>query len=372
MKKLAPIAAAVLACGAAHAQTSSVTVFGLLDVSIARFGGDAPSVTGVMTDGYQSSRIGFRGVEDLGGGLSAGFWLEAAVNPDTGTGGASNVNNQALAPVTVDPTATAAVTVGASGVRPGQQGLTFARRSTLSLSSDVAGELRLGRDYVPGFNNLSSFHPFGTNGVGSAGILFYPVPSGARVTNVRASNSVGYFLPKNLGGFYGQAMYALGENASTAPNPDDGKVVGARFGYAAGGFDVAYGYTKTKAAAVGDFTQRNIGASYDLKVVKLFALYGENKVGASTTKPWNVGAHVPFGPGVFRVAYGKVKATRVGNDATQWTLGYVHNLSKRTALYTNYSVVDNQGTGTAFDVGSGVNKPGGESKGYEFGIRHAF
>src|SRR4051812_1866130 len=256
MKKLAPIAAAVLACGAAHAQ-SSVTVFGLLDVSLARFSGDGPSVTGVMTDGYQSSRLGFRGVEDLGGGLAGSFWLEAAINPDTGTGSATNSNNQA------------------SGSR-GEVGLTFGRRSTVSLSSETAGELRLGRDYTPGFWNLSNFHPFGTNGVGSAGILFYPVPSGARITNVRASNSIGYFLPGNLGGFYGQAMYAFGNTASTATNPDDGRVIGARFGWAGGPVDVAVGYSKTKLTPVGDFTQTNIGGTYDFKVVKLFALWGEN------------------------------------------------------------------------------------------------
>jgi predicted porin len=356
MKKLAPLALAMLACGAAHAQSSSVTVFGLLDVSVARFYGNGPSVTGVQTDGYQSSRLGFRGVEDLGGGMSASFWLEAGINPDNGTTGTTNVNNQPV------PTANTA----SSG------GVTFGRRSTVSLASDAAGEVRIGRDYTPGFWNLSNFHPFGTNGVGSAGILFYPVPSGARITNVRASNSVGYFLPRNLGGFYGQAMYAFGENVSTAANRDDGRVTGIRLGYTAGPLDVAVASTKTKAAPVGDFTQSNVGGSYDLGVAKLFALYGQNKVGATKTKPWNIGAHVPVGQGVVRVAYGKVKATGVGNDASQWTLGYVHNLSKRTALYANYSEVDNKGTGTAFNVGSSVTTPGGESKGWELGIRHTF
>ncbi|HUR88422.1 MAG TPA: porin [Ramlibacter sp.] len=350
MKKLAPIAAAILACGAAHAQ-SSVTIFGLLDVSVAHFGGDAPSLSGVFTDGYQSSRLGFRGVEDLGGGLAASFWLEAALNPNSGTGGTTNTNNQS--------------TGGAGG-----GGLTFGRRSTVSLSGNW-GELRVGRDYTPGFWNLSNFHPFGTNGVGSAGILFYPVQGGARITNVRASNSVGYFLPK-LGGFYGQAMYAFGNTPSNSATPDDGRLFGVRAGYAAGPIDVAVGYSKTKLTPVGDFTQFNIGGTYDLNVVKLFALWGENKVGTTKTKPWNVGAHVPVGAGVFRVAYGQVKATGVANDASQWTVGYVHNLSKRTALYANYSQVDNKGAGTNYNVGSGVNVPGGASTGYELGMRHAF
>jgi predicted porin len=351
MKKLAPLAAAVLACGAAHAQ-SSVTVFGLLDLSIAHYGGDGPTFSGMSSDGYQSSRLGFRGTEDLGGGLAASFWLEAAINPQNGSAGTTNTNNQSTGGI-------------------GSGGLTFGRRSTVSLSGGW-GELRLGRDYTPGFWNLSNFHPFGTNGVGTAGVLFYPVQSGARITHVRASNAVGYFLPNNLGGFYGQAMYAFGNTASNATNPDDGRLFGARVGYAGGPVDVAVGYSKTKLTPVGDFTQTNIGASYDFKVVKLFALWGENKVGTTKTKPWNVGAHVPFGAGVFRVAYGQVKTTGVASDASQWTVGYLHNLSKRTAVYANYSQVDNKGAGTTYNVGSPVTTPGGESKGWELGVRHAF
>src|SRR5205085_8104847 len=122
MKKLAPIAAAILACGAAHAQ-SSVTIFGLLDVNVGRYSGGGPSQTVLGTDGLQSSRIGFRGQEDLGGGLSASFWLESGINPDSGTGGTSNTNNQS--------------TGGAGG-----GGIVFGRRSTVSLSGPF-GEVRL-------------------------------------------------------------------------------------------------------------------------------------------------------------------------------------------------------------------------------------
>jgi hypothetical protein len=55
-------------------------------------------------------------------------------------------------------------------------------------------------------------------------------------------------------------------------------------------------------------------------------------------------------------------------------VGYVHDLSKRTALFTNYSKVSNSGTGKQFTVGSGnnVTTAGGSSTGYEFGVRHNF
>jgi predicted porin len=355
MKKLAqfaPVAAAtLLACGLAQAQTSSVQIFGLLDVNVGRYAGGGVSQTVLGTDGYQSSRLGFRGQEDLGAGLTASFWLESGVNPDSGTGGGSNSTNTP-----------AGATSGG--------GILFGRRSTVSLSGPF-GELRLGRDYTPGFNNLSAFHPFGTNGVGSAGILFYPVQAGARITNVRASNSIGYWLPK-LGGVYGQLMYAPGEGPSSSPTSSDGRVMGGRIGYAAGPFDAAIGYTKTKLSAVGDFTQLNVGGTYDFGMAKLFVLWGQNKVGATKTKPWDIGAHIPMGAGVIRVAYGRVTTSGVANDASQVTLGYVHNLSKRTALYTNYSYIDNKGTGTTFNVGAPVIRPGGNSHGYEAGIRHTF
>lgn len=367
--KLSPLAlglAAVCAGPAALAQ-SSVQLFGLVDVNYLRVSSDGSngSVSKLGTDGNLSSRLGFRGTEDLGGGLKAGFWLEAAINPDEGTGGTTSSTNQAIG--AFNPT------TGANApVRSGTQGLTFGRRSTVSLS-DRWGEIRLGRDYVPGFWNLSTFSPFGTNGVGSSGFMFYPTPSAARITNVRASNSIGYHLPESLGGFYGQAMYALGENSSNAgATKDDGKVTGLRLGYASGPVNVAYGTTRTKISALGDLTQSNIGGSYDFGAAKLMVLWGENKTGGNKTRAQLIGAHVPVGAGQIRVAYSTLKASGVANDASHLALGYVYNLSKRSAVYAHYARITNKNNGTAFDLGLGVTSPGGSSTGYEFGVRHSF
>jgi predicted porin len=183
---------------------------------------------------------------------------------------------------------------------------------------------------------------------------------------------VGYFLPTNLGGIYGQAMYAIAEGVSTSPTRDDGRLIGFRIGYAKGPFDAAFGWSKTKLTPVGDFTQTNLGASYDFGIAKAFFLWGENKVGATKARPINIGAHVPVGAGVIRIAYGRLKATGFGNDATHASIGYVHNLSKRTALYATAARLDNKGTGTTFNNGLGVTTPGGASTGYEMGVRHTF
>lgn len=350
------VAALSSIAGLVQAQ-STVQVFGLLDLGYlnTRASGSG-SVSSVNPDGNTSSRLGFRGTEDLGGGMNASFWLEGAINPDTGTGGSTSTNNK-------------------DSLNPGS--LTFGRRSTVSLSNSM-GELRLGRDYVPSFWNLSvAMHPFGTNGVGSAGQLFYPVSTGGTTvrTNVRASNSVGYILPSTLGGVYGQAMYAMGEQASNAAagTSKDGNHIGGRIGYAAGPLNVAFATGKTNYAT-GDFTQTNLGANYQFGPAKLMYLYGQNKVGVTKTTINMIGTQYSMGLGEIRFAYTTLKADGVANDANQWAVGYVYSLSKRTALYSNYSQVKNKGTGKQFTVGAGnaVTDAGGSSSGIEFGVRHSF
>src|SRR5690606_31307606 len=133
--------AALAAAGVASAQ-SSVTLFGIVDASISGVSnkGELPngvsaksSKTGLNNSAYNSSRLGFRGVESLGGGLSASFWLEAPITTDDGAADVS----------------------------------TFSRRPTGSLSGAFGG-IRLGRDYAPTFWNYTVFHPFGANGAGAA------------------------------------------------------------------------------------------------------------------------------------------------------------------------------------------------------------
>src|SRR5687768_6298149 len=128
MKKSLIALAVMAAAGAASAQ-SSVTLFGIVDATLAWGRGTVADRFQLTNSGYNSSRLGFRGTEDLGGGMSASFWLEAGVNNDNGTGAATNANNQTL-PALTAPAAGAALS--ASGVRAGQQGLTFNRRSTVS------------------------------------------------------------------------------------------------------------------------------------------------------------------------------------------------------------------------------------------------
>ncbi|RIX74191.1 porin [Acidovorax cavernicola] len=385
MKKSLTALAALAVTGLASAQ-SSVTLFGVVDAGVtyqSSTSRDAvtgasvkQSKTSLSNSGYNSSRIGFRGTEDLGGGLAASFWLEAPITNDDGATGIS----------------------------------TFSRRSTVSLSGGF-GELRLGRDYTATFWNDTVFDPFGTNGSGTN--VISTVSGGTGINNAnyaRASNAIGYFLPPNLGGFYGQLQYSLHENASTdatsttaASSSTAGRYVGGRFGYANGPLDVALAMGQSVAVDTTTLERKvqtiNLGASYDFGPVKLFGELSnvKNKFDTALTNTHDsyngylIGATVPVGSGLIRASYSVVRynegaAGVTGEDprAQKLAIGYVHNLSKRTALYATVARVNNRndanytgglsaaattGYGSAGTTYTGLPR---SSTGYDFGIRHAF
>lgn len=350
MKKSLIALAVLAASGAAMAQ-SSVTLFGVVDATYAYGSGSVSNKSQLTNSGYNSSRLGFRGVEDLGGGLSASFWLEAGVNNDNGSGANTSTNNQ-----------------GASGATGGG-GLTFNRRSTVSLNGGF-GEVRLGRDYTPQFWNLTVFDPFGTNGVGTTQTLNSSLGG---PTTVRASNSIGYFLPGKLGGFYGQAQYYMGENNSGTPAKKDGNGLALRAGYANGPINVALAFSETKFVS-GNIQAFNLGGQYDLGVAKIMAHYNSDDIkNGNEGTGFLIGGLIPVGAGEVRLAYSTYKIDTVGADprSNKIALGYVHNLSKRTALYTTFARVSNK-NGAAQSLNGSVTAANRNSTGYDFGIRHSF
>jgi predicted porin len=373
MKKLFLLSAVVLACAGAQAQ-SSVTLFGVVDVNVQHFdAGGVGKSTMVGNGGLSTGRVGFRGQEDLGGGLYAGFWLEGSINADTGEGRNTNTNNQA------------------SGGGPVvTNSFKFDRVSYVSLGGHF-GEVRLGHDFIPTHWNSIYFDPFNANGVARAGNLtFAGVTSAPLPSAITGSNTVSYWLPK-LGGVYGMAMVGSGENSSGTPNSHDGNFGGFRLGYAAGPFDVAVAMTRTKnvsTATIGDYTHANVGGTWNAGFARFFALYNSVKVdlaGGQVRKDTaEIGATIPVGPGLIRMSYaalndrsdaGLVNAdasARSANDARQIGLGYVYNLSKRTAVYTSYAHLKNHGQAVYTVSGNRAPLPGQDSSGVEFGIRHTF
>jgi predicted porin len=338
------IALAVLTVSATSFAQSTVTLFGVVDAAYASGSGSVSNKTQLKNSGYNSSRFGVRGTEDLGGGLSASFHLEAGVNNDDGTASASNTNNQAVTPANA-----------------GTQGLTFNRRSTVSLTGGF-GEVRLGRDYTPQFWTETAFDPFGTNGVGT-NIAF----NKGGLTGVRASNSIGYLSPSFSGVKVWVQTY-MGENASTAAKAGDGNAV--RFSYDQGPLSLAFATSSTTIAAGTKNETSNIGGSYDLGVAKLIAQSNKTKVtGAADIDGYVVGATAPMGAGTVRFSLSETDKAGVKSNLT--AIGYVYGLSKRTDLYATYASVKNKGGATAALNGAatGANQ---SSTGYDFGVKHSF
>jgi predicted porin len=328
-KSLLALAALTAFAGVASAQ-SSVTLFGIVDLAARSVkNGNAGSIKSLSTNGQVSSRLGVRGVEDLGGGMRAGFWLEGDIVGDTGN----------------------------------PAGQTWQRRSTVSLLGSF-GEVRLGRDFNPVFRTAVTHDPFAYVGVATLGNLRSAVYANAAPgVAARNDNAVMYFLPA-MGGLYGDVMVAAGEGAR------GNKYMGGRLGYAAGPLNVsaAYGKSDRTGAMVDDLTAMVVGGSYNFGKVTIHGTYETVDYSTITRKLASVAAVVPTATGAFKAQY--VRAT----NSSLIGLGYVQFLSKRTSIYTNFGRVANKGPATFTASGSGpAGMRGGQtSTGYDVGIRHDF
>jgi predicted porin len=367
MKKSLIALAAVAAVSAASAQ-SSVTVYGVIDAGITRdTGGLNPAASSVtrLDNGIASgSRLGFRGTEDLGGGLKANFVAETGFCADSNAGApnfCSGGNNF------------------------------MGREARVGLSGGF-GSLDLGRQYTPAFVVLTTVDPFGTGTAGQVTNLMDSAggfaAAGANSGNPRMNNTVKY-TTANFGGFSASGAYGFGE---VAGNNSAGRNVGFNATYANGPLYVGLAYHAAKGGvpvfpAVQD-ERKNvlIGATYNFGVATAHAMYGTTKnevaqglVAANTAGSINngdgrnlmVGVSVPFGSGKFVASYiNHDDKGRNNFDANQFGLGYLYSLSKRTTVYTAYSKISSK-NGAFYTVGNAANNGLGNAA-FNLGVRHTF
>lgn len=364
--KLKLIAVAGLLATQAYAQ-SSITAYGVMDVGYVKGTGDVASWSGLASGRNMSSRLGFKGEEDLGNGLKANFILEADIAADTGTGvttpftGWSSSDNK---------------TATANG------GLQFNRLSVVGLSG-TWGSVTAGRNYTPTFLLDFAYDPFGENGVGASLITMTSAyfNSAGSVNHLRASNLVSYTSPLNSSGL--SLMLSMAPSETNSSVPKEGGFAGGKVGYVNGPLMADLAWAKTKLVASGDIKTTSVGAAYDMGMIKPMVEYSRDELGAAganaVKKSYLAGATAPFGQGQARISYSKVEKTAdntTASNVTQLAVGYVHNLSKRTALYATYSHVNNsnyRNTPTAgYSVGSAVTSINGSNNGYDFGIRTVF
>jgi predicted porin len=354
LKKAVLIALGLAAGAGAHAQTN-VTIYGIVDAAIVgESGGSGPHVTKLTSGAASASRIGFRGTEELGDGMSAFFTLETGVKIDTGE-------------------------VDAAGT-------IFNRQAFVGLRTK-AGAVALGRQYTPYHTTLTAVaDPFGTGYAGTSKNLF---PDNG--TNVRTSNTITYASPK-MNGVNVELAYSAGEQTALAA----GRQFGGAIDYASGPLRVrlAVNTKNTDVAATGtnhDLGRNTLlGANYDFQWIKLYAAYGIDKGFNAATlgnanNPYGgvkptpstdgrdmlLGFRAPVGPGTLMFsAMHKDDRTHFNQDASSWGIGYLYDLSKRTGLYAAYAHIDNK-NGAGYTVANNT-EPGTGNTGYNLGIRHTF
>jgi hypothetical protein len=126
--------------------------------------------------------------------------------------------------------------------------------------------------------------------------------------------------------------------------------------------------------ATGDYTQSNIGATYQFGPAACLPL-GQNKVGTTSTKAHMIGVQYQVGSGEVRAAYTTLKAKGVANDATQLTVGYVPQSVQADSpvlRITRWWTTKALAPVSLYGGGSRPTSAGGSSSGLEFGVRHSF
>ena len=320
----------------AHAQTN-VTIYGIMDAAVAVEDTDAPGEkrrTVINSGNQSSSRLGFRGTEDLGNGLKAIFNIEAGVALDTGAA------DSAL----------------------------FGRRAVVGLQGGF-GQLTLGREYSPIASVAAATDVFGQGFYGSNLSAF----TSNRLTR-RLANSVN-FKSAPMAGFSVLAAYSAGER-TVEPSGD---LTGVALEYVNGPFYLGAGYHRLERIVFHHDSERAFGAGYKLGNFDFKANYLAADQAGSNNKfeQINAGASYAMGANKFFVNLQR-NEIESGARGNAWALAYSYSLSKRTSLYTSYGTVRNNER-AVFGLNSSstnVTPPatalGADPSAFTVGMRHAF
>lgn len=341
------IALAVLAASSAAMAQSTVTLYGVADAWVGQTSttdanGLKVKQTKIDSGGFNGSRWGLKGSEDLGGGLKAIFTLESGFNIDTGAGSTDGLfNRQAFV-----------------GLQGGFGAVTLGRQYT------AYDELR-------GATNQAYDTAFATTGgVWGNGIADYAD---------RANNSIAYTSP-SFGGVSGAVVVGLGENKTDGLKAT--KNYSAHIKYANGPVLVGYAHQvqNSRNAAVAavvapltpapaipasntaDIKYNLLAGSYDFGVASLTGGYNEAKQGNVKDKEYQVGVSVPFGAASVALGYAHSKSEAAGRAATNaegYSLTGLYDLSKRTRLYAGLNNVKQKESSEKSSI-------------FAVGVRHAF
>lgn len=295
---------------------SSVTLYGLVDLSVGRFQAPGATASTSMQSGKMTTSFyGFKGTEDLGGGLSANFTFEGFLRPATGETGRFTGDSH------------------------------FSRTASVGVGGGF-GSVNFGRNTTSLFVNSLIFNAFGDSFGFSPSIRHY-FTSGTTTGDTGWSDSIKYSSPK-LGGASFTAHTALGSS-------DGGSNTGVSGQYFGGPVALGAAWQKVKkGVTTDDTTTWQLGASYNADVAKVFAQYGavDNDTSGNGYKIFGLGTSIPFGSGKAIAQWGRISPDTGANRSTL-SVGYDHSLSKRTDTYLVYmnDKISGQTTGNNYAAG---------------------
>jgi predicted porin len=366
-RKLARAAflAAVAVSGSASAQTSGVTLFGIIDTGVEYVTDVGPARQGLWRvptqTGSVASRVGIRGTEDLGGGLRAEFVIENGFAPDMGTAA--------------------------------QGGRLFGRQSWVGLSGGW-GTLSLGRQYTMLFWSLLDADLLGPNMYSSGSLDSY-------IPNARADNSVAW--RGKFGGLTLGATWSFGRDAVNAgPSPGGTNCAGetpgnarqcrgwsalAKFDAAGGGVALAVDELR---GGPGAFAGLSSADKIDRRVsANGYLNFGATRVAGGLVRRSNDGAPAARRSDLWYAGVSHKLTPAITVEGQGYRLDYSTNddaallfaarvqyaFSRRTSGYLTAGTIDNDGS-LALSVSGGApgSSPvaGAAQQGVMVGVRHAF
>ncbi len=353
-KKIIAVAIAA-AMSAPVAAMADVTVYGKLkasyDVIDADTGAASTDVSQVSSNA--TSRLGFKGSEDLGGGLSAVWQIESSVNFDERNGGLANRNSFV-------------------GISSGDMG-TFVMGNHDTPYKMATRKMDVFADTIADNRNLMG-GGFLTNQLSSTpgAVNFSPL---AGITHdARGRNVIAYLTP-NLSGFNGAFAYATNGFATETNDNTDATVLSLMGSYSAAGFtgSLAYQDVDNDADTI-DSDAWKLGLGYSAMGFTGNFVYENVDAGSNIdVDSYYLGLKYAFTKAdAIKFAYTDSEIDMNGptTDADQWSLGYDHKLSKQTSVFALYTDAES-------DLGNTIalsNSPvtGNETDGFSFGLEHKF
>jgi len=319
--------AALCACMSAASAQTSVTIYGIVDAGITHVNNDGPNGgrTTVEAGQMQVSRWGFKGVEDLGGGLKARFGLEGTLLNDTGAAGVGTGN---------PPTTSL-----------------FDREATVGLSGNF-GSIDFGRQNILGVLSVGMADPMGLAFAATSPNVLFAAMNHAGVygaygangsgTALRQNNSIRYVSP-SFSGFGFALMRAFGEQAGDSQR---NSYVGASAFYNAGPLNLYGAYARMKnnptnlAVSPDLLTSHAVGVKYTMSRAVLKSTYSENKLDSTGRKisVFGAGVDVPVAPAITLTGafYNTRRSGDLKDDSQQYIFITRYALSKRSTAYFSY------------------------------------